>query len=140
MLRKSERPTTPPSFDVVQFAKNTDARSGTVLPRPTDSCADGGDDEASSAPRSETRIVSRPAIPAVDSDESWAAAMMGAPVVVMPYEKLFLLPLDHRAGFLMSLMDGTMDLDTLVEVSPISREEALRLVRNLFESRVIAFR
>jgi hypothetical protein len=41
---------------------------------------------------------------------------------------------------LLSLMDGTMDLATVVEVSAMPRNDALRVVRDLFESGVVAFR
>ena len=74
------------------------------------------------------------------SDEAWACDRVGAAVVVMPTDELRRLPLDHRAGFLLSLMDGTMDLETLVEVCTMARADALCLVRDLFESGVIRFR
>jgi hypothetical protein len=50
------------------------------------------------------------------------------------------LPLDNRAGFLLSRMDGVLDLDMLVEVSGMSRDEVLRIVRDLVESGVVDFR
>jgi hypothetical protein len=58
----------------------------------------------------------------------------------MPVDLLKRLPLDHRAGFLLSLMDGAIDLDTMVEIAGMPRREVLRLVRDLFESGVVDFR
>ena len=58
----------------------------------------------------------------------------------MTADELKRLPLDHRAGFLLSLMDGAMDLETLVEVAGMPQGEVLRLVRDLFESGVVDFR
>jgi hypothetical protein len=37
-------------------------------------------------------------------------------------------------------MDGTIDLETLIDLSMMAPEEVLRLVRDLFESGVIEFR
>ena len=66
--------------------------------------------------------------------------MLGRPVVSMSPEVIKRLPLDHRAGFVISLIDGTLDLDTIVEVSCMDREEVLRIVRDLGELGVVAFR
>jgi hypothetical protein len=77
---------------------------------------------------------------AVAGDEGWAARMGGMPVVVMPVERLKRLPLDHRAGFLLSLMDGAIDLETIVEIAGMPRNEVIGLVRDLFQAGVIAFR
>ena len=66
--------------------------------------------------------------------------MSGAPVVVMASDSLKRLPLDHRAGFVISLMDGALDLETIVELCGMERDEALGLVRNLYESGVVIFR
>jgi hypothetical protein len=125
MHRVSERPTTPPSFDLVRYAKDSDSR-----PQPSESDA---------MPRSETRIVTRPTIWAVVTDETWARDLCGAPIVATSTDHLRRLPLDHRAGFLLSLMDGTMDLETVVELSAMPRTDALRIMRHLFDSGIIVF-
>jgi hypothetical protein len=128
MVRKSERPTVPPQFDVAKYAKDSDENIVSVSR------------EAASLPRSETRLSTRPSIGAVTTDEAWARSMTGAPVVVVSTAELIRLPLDHRAGFLLSRMDGFIDLDTLVEVSSMRRADALRLVRDLCESGIVEFR
>lgn len=144
MPRRSERPTRPPSFDAAQYAKDSDAR---VRTSPIGHGAAAKDEGAPSrepprdgVPRSETRIATRPNTRAAMTDELWARKMTGAPVVAVAAEQLRRLPLDHRAGFLLSLMDGTIDLDSVVEISAMSRSSALRLVRDLFESGIVAFR
>jgi hypothetical protein len=73
------------------------------------------------------------------TDEAWARSMTGAPVVVAAPADLVKLPLDHRAGFLMSRMDGFMDLDTVIEISTLKRALALRIVRDLCDAGVIEF-
>jgi hypothetical protein len=135
MPRVSERPTTPPSFDLVQYAKDSDSRQ-----RPGDGETAAAMPPEPEMPRSETRIVTRPTLWAVVTDEAWARTQTGAPVIAMSPEQLRRLPLDHRAGFLLSLMDGSMDLETVVEVSAMPRSDALRAVRDLFESGVVGFR
>jgi hypothetical protein len=129
--RKSERPTTPPPFDLPSFAKDSEAN----FVRGRRAAADDDTED----PRSETRLVTRPTMGA-PSDEEWARAMVGAPRVTMSPEDIKRLPLDHRAGFVLSLMDGTLDLETLVELAMLARADVLRLVRDLYESGVVVFR
>jgi hypothetical protein len=123
----SERPTIPPSFNVAKFAKDSDRRiaaaTSAETPPPED-CP------------SEVRLVTRPRIETV-THETWARAMTGALYVRLDVKALKRLPLDHRAGFLLSLMDGTLDLETVVEVSGMPRDEVLRTVRDLFDSGVV---
>lgn len=121
----------PPEFDVAKYAKDSDAH---ILGVRKDESG-----EQSKQPRSETRLSTRPNMPAAITDEAWARAMTGAPVVVVPPAELVRLPLDHRAGFLLSRMDGYIDLDTLVEVSAMRRADALRLVRDLCDSGIVEF-
>jgi hypothetical protein len=131
---KSDWPTIPPAFDVAKFAKESDRRIGVVKAVPPDP-------EGPAVPEeSGIRLLTRPEMRAALSDEAWARSMTGVPVVVMSVELLKRLPLDHRGGFLLSLMDGAIDLDTMVEIAGMNREEGLRLVRDLYESGVVDFR
>jgi len=138
MSHKSELPTIPPSFDLRRFAKDSDARVVSASPVPVD-------EEVATDPdlqlHSEMRLATRPTMGAM-GDEAWArlVSVSGAPVVVQSAEQIKRLPLDHRAGFVLSLMDGSIDLETLIDLSMMAPEEALRLVRDLFESGVIEFR
>lgn len=132
MLRKSELPTLRPSFDVDGYAKESDTRLVTA--------ARSMPESASPAPSSETRLVTRPQIGAALTDEAWARTVSGALVLTMPIEELKRLPLDHRAGYLIFCMDGSTDLDTLILVSTMSREEVLGIVRDLYDAGVVDFR
>jgi hypothetical protein len=123
----SDRPTIPPSFDVEKFAKDSDARICPVAPAQTPPPPE---------PQSEVRLVTRPRIEAV-THEAWARSMEGPLHVRLEGEALKRLPLDHRAGFLLSLMDGTLDIDMLIEVSGMPRDEVLRILRDLHDSGVI---
>ena len=45
---------------------------------------------------------------------------------------------DHRAGFLLSLVDGESSIETLLDISGMPRLEALRILYGLLDQRVIA--
>jgi hypothetical protein len=47
------------------------------------------------------------------------------------------LSLDHRAGFLLSLVDGQSSIETLLDISGMPRLEALRILFGLLDQRVI---
>jgi hypothetical protein len=143
--RQSERPTLAPGFDLEQFARDSDRRLTSVAPGPTSVApapASGetfSDEEPGTTP-SATRLATRPRWGAVLTNDAWARSMVGLPVVVMTNDGLKRLPLDHRAGFVISLMDGSLDLDTIVDLCGMDREEALGIIRDLFESGVVEFR
>ncbi len=123
MPKTNERSTTPPAFDPIQYARASDARIKTQVPR------------------SERRLATR-ALPTID-DETWARGIVRNAVHRRsPFGGAVSLPLDHRAGFLLSLMDGTLDLESAVRKyrrCP-GKTRAARGPRALFEAGVIAFR
>jgi hypothetical protein len=137
MRRRSELPTVPPPFNVVRFAKDSDAKLGVV----TTSANDGNDgNDGAEDLKSERRLVTRPKMAAVATDETWARSMTGPLATTRPLDQLKGMPLDHRTAYLLTWMDGSIDLDTLVEVSTMPREEVLRIVRDLYESGIVEFR
>jgi hypothetical protein len=143
--KRSERPTVPPSFDVAQYAKDSDARlrrarAVTEAPPPPSEADAKHGAEPVTAPNSEVRLVTRPDFRPALTDEQWARNVHGTPYVVLPPGQLKRLPLGHRAGFLLSCIDGATDLETLVMLSSMPREETLRLARDLYESGIVAFR
>ncbi|HEX9621546.1 MAG TPA: hypothetical protein VF989_15485 [Polyangiaceae bacterium] len=58
--------------------------------------------------------------------------------VAIRQDEIRWLSLDHRAGFLLSLVDGTLTIEELLDVSGMPRLEALRIVHGLFDQRVVA--
>lgn len=66
--------------------------------------------------------------------------MVGLPYVATTGEALRRLPLDHRAGFVLSLMDGSIELETVVDLCGMPRDEALTLIRDLYESEIVRFK
>lgn len=57
--------------------------------------------------------------------------------VAIPNDEIRWLSLDHRAGFLLSLVDGSLTLDEILDVSGMPKLEALRLMFTLFDQHVI---
>jgi hypothetical protein len=57
--------------------------------------------------------------------------------VVLPPEELRWLNLDHRAGFLLSLVDGASTIEEVLDISGMPRLDALRILATLREQRAI---
>jgi hypothetical protein len=63
-----------------------------------------------------------------------------APVVVVANNQMRWLSIDHRAGFVLSLVDGSVTVETIVDVSGMPRLDALRILHELVLQRIIAFK
>jgi hypothetical protein len=57
-------------------------------------------------------------------------------VVVSP-EEVQWLSLDHRAGFLLSLVDGQSTVDEILDISGMTRLDALKILHDLTEQQVV---
>ena len=139
--RRSDLPTVPPAFNVTRFAKDSDEKITVVPPRPfpSNEWPEAQELVTDGSPQSQMRVATRPRMEATETDESWARTAVGVLVVQMSVDNLKRLPLDHRAGFLLSRIDGSIDLETLVEVAALPRHDVLRMVRDLADSGVVAF-
>jgi hypothetical protein len=60
--------------------------------------------------------------------------------VAVPPDQITWLSLDHRAGFLLSLIDGTLSIEEILDVSGMSRLDALRIMYTLIQQNVIVLR
>jgi hypothetical protein len=58
--------------------------------------------------------------------------------VAVPNDQIRWLSLDHRAGFVLSLIDGSSTVEELLDISGMNRLDALRILYTLFDQRVIA--
>lgn len=58
-------------------------------------------------------------------------------VAISP-EQIRWLSLDHKSGFLLSLVDGTSSIEELLDVSGMTRLDALRILLTLSQQKVIA--
>jgi hypothetical protein len=62
------------------------------------------------------------------------------PVVVVPRTQMRWLSMDHRAGFVLSLVDGSSTIDMILDVSGMPRLDALRILHELVQQKIVAFR
>jgi hypothetical protein len=60
------------------------------------------------------------------------------PSVLVARAQLRWLSLDHRAGFVLSLIDGTSTLDMILDLSGMPRLDALRILLELVQQKVVA--
>jgi hypothetical protein len=60
-------------------------------------------------------------------------SMSHVPIVVMTSAEIDRLEIDHRAGFLLSLIDGASSLEAILDVSGMPRLDALRILRELVQ-------
>jgi len=58
--------------------------------------------------------------------------------VAIPNDQIRWLSLDHRAGFLLSLVDGTSSVEELLDISGMPRLDALRIFYSLLQEQVIS--
>jgi len=58
--------------------------------------------------------------------------------VALSGDEIRWLSLDHRAGFLLAVIDGDSSIETLLDISGMPRLEALRILYGLLDQRVIA--
>lgn len=59
-------------------------------------------------------------------------------MVAMSPDQIRWLSLDHRAGFLLSMIDGISTVDELLDVCGMQRLDALRIICNLLDQRVVS--
>jgi hypothetical protein len=72
--------------------------------------------------------------------ESRIGARSRVPVVVLSQDELRWLTIDHKAGFILSLVDGNSTVETLLDASGMTEIDALRLLSELVQQRIISFR
>jgi hypothetical protein len=62
------------------------------------------------------------------------------PMVVVPRTQMRWLSMDHRAGFILSLIDGSSSVDLILDVGGMPRLDALRILHELVRQKIVAFR
>jgi hypothetical protein len=76
--------------------------------------------------------------------EQMYAARLGplerVPMVVVPRTQMRWLSMDHRAGFILSLIDGNSSVDLILDVGGMPRLDALRILHELVQQKIVAFR
>lgn len=59
------------------------------------------------------------------------------PRIAISLRDLSLLPLDHREGFLLSLVDGRLTVESILDICAMPAEEALGTLSSLIERRIV---
>jgi hypothetical protein len=76
--------------------------------------------------------------------EGMLASKLGSldrvPIVMVPPAELRWLAIDHRSGFILSLVDGASSIDLILDVCGMPKLDALRIVDELVKQRIIALR
>lgn len=76
--------------------------------------------------------------------ENMYAARLGpldrVPMVVVPRTQMRWLSMDHRAGFILSLIDGSSSVDMILDVCGMPKLDALRILHELVQQKIVAFR
>jgi len=62
------------------------------------------------------------------------------PLVMVPRDQLRWLSIDHRAGFVLSRVDGVSSLEMILDVSGMPELDSLRILCELAQQRIISFR
>jgi hypothetical protein len=62
------------------------------------------------------------------------------PMVVVPRTQMRWLSMDHRAGFILSLIDGSSTVEMILDVCGMPKLDALRILQELVQQRIVAFR
>jgi len=63
-----------------------------------------------------------------------------APIVLVPPTQMRWLSMDHRAGFILSLIDGTSTVETILDMSGMPKLDALRILHELVQQKIVAFK
>jgi hypothetical protein len=76
--------------------------------------------------------------------EGMFAARLGpldrVPMVVVPRTQMRWLSMDHRAGFILSLIDGSSSVEMILDVCGMPKLDALRILHELVQQKIVAFR
>lgn len=82
--------------------------------------------------------------PATSASVEQLRALLGpldrVPVVLVAREQLRWLAIDHRAGFVLSLVDGVSTASTILDVSGMPEAEALRILAELVQQDIVGLR
>lgn len=62
------------------------------------------------------------------------------PTVAVPRDQLRWLSIDHKAGFVLSLVDGVSSLEMILDVSGMPELDALRILSELVQQRIISLK
>jgi hypothetical protein len=122
-----------PGFDARPFVRSADARAfvrptdARAFVRPTDARAFVRPTEGGAASGKSTTSDQEPPSGVVLRPEVLARI----PRLAVPMSDLLTMPLDHRAGFIMSFVDGSYTTEMILDACALPREEAIAILGEL---------
>jgi len=76
--------------------------------------------------------------------ENMFAARLGpldrVPMVIVPRGQMRWLSMDHRAGFVLSLIDGSSSMEMILDMCGMAKLDALRILHELVQQKIVSFR
>ena len=116
----------------------------TVLPPPVSSSFREEPEDETSIGSSERRLRPLPTLepaagPSCAAPQLSLTERHSIPVLQKSLVEVSRLPIDHRAGFLLTLVDGMQTLEEILDVCAMPADEALELIEKLREMGVLAF-
>ena len=76
--------------------------------------------------------------------ENMYAARLGpldrVPMVIVPRGQMRWLSMDHRAGFVLSLIDGSSSVEMILDMCGMAKLDALRILNELVQEKIVSFR
>jgi hypothetical protein len=76
--------------------------------------------------------------------ENMYAARLGpldrVPMVVVPRTQMRWLSIDHRAGFVLSLVDGASTIEMILDMCGMPRLDALRILQELVQQKIVSLK
>ena len=76
----------------------------------------------------------------LDDYEADLGSLSHVPVIVVTSAELTALELDSRAGFVLALVDGTLDIQTIIDVSGMQAADTLAILQDLRDKGIVTFR
>lgn len=75
--------------------------------------------------------------------ENMYAARLGpldrVPMVIVPRAQMRWLSMDHRAGFILSLIDGSSSVEMILDMSGMPKLDAYRILHELVQQKIVSF-
>ncbi len=67
----------------------------------------------------------------IRADAPSSISRTAIPVITLTIEAILALPLDHRAGFMLTRIDGNANVGSIIDIAGMSEEEAVAILENL---------
>jgi hypothetical protein len=130
--RPIDRPTVQPPFDPEKYAKDSESQMRAL--------SGMHDDESGIVPVGARTVAELDEPDAHTPAQAVPILMAAIPVLAVSTSELARLALDHRAGFIVSLVDGVSEVEMILDVSAMPADDALAILADLVARGIIILR